>query len=97
MDLLRQNRALGGPRHQRQVLDLFQAIRQCLADIVFLWSAQSSLPRDETLSLVSHLRRLEPSHDHAGVIDPVTLALQMALLYSFDISYLNRTDDIEGN
>lgn len=49
MQILQKNRALGGPRHHHQVVDLYQGIRQTLADVVYLWAAQSGLPKQPTL------------------------------------------------
>lgn len=53
LELLTKNRALGPPKHHRMVLDLFEEIRQSLAMALFNYSAQSGLPRDVTLSLIS--------------------------------------------
>ena len=53
IELLQQNRALGGPRHHRQVEDLFIGIRQTLADVVYYWAAQCGLPKDPTFKYVS--------------------------------------------
>jgi nuclear pore complex protein Nup205 len=52
IELLQQNRALGGPRHHRQVEDLFLGIRQTLADVVYFWAAQCGLPKDPTFKYV---------------------------------------------
>jgi hypothetical protein len=52
-ELLQQNRALGGPRHHRQVEDLFIGIQQTLADVVYYWAAQCGLPKDSTFKYVS--------------------------------------------
>lgn len=48
MELLQNNRALGGPRHHHTVVNLFQETRQLLADIVYLVAAQSGLPKEPT-------------------------------------------------
>jgi hypothetical protein len=53
IELLQQNRALGGPRHHRQVEDLFLGIRQTLADVVYYWAAQCGLPKDPTFKYIS--------------------------------------------
>lgn len=55
LELLTKNRALGPPKHHRMVLDLFEEIRLNLALALFNYSAQSGLPRDVTLSLISEL------------------------------------------
>ncbi|RZF40837.1 hypothetical protein LSTR_LSTR003347 [Laodelphax striatellus] len=95
MALLQKNRALGGPRHHHQVIDLFQGIRQTLADIVYLWSAQSGLPKQPTLELIGLLKRTKIEEDAIGGVDNVTLALEMALLYAMDISILHKREDGE--
>jgi nuclear pore complex protein Nup205 len=59
IEKLQENLALGGPRHRRQVIDLFQDIRIILADIVFTWAAQSGLPKSATLALINYLRQAE--------------------------------------
>jgi nuclear pore complex protein Nup205 len=57
IEILQQNRALGGPRHHRQVEDLFIGIRQTLADIVYYWAAQCGLPKDPTFKYVSMITK----------------------------------------
>lgn len=97
IELLQQNRALGGPRHHRQVSDLFQSIRQILADIVYFWAAQSGLSKEFTLQLINTLKMTKMDTSATGGIDGVTLALQMALLYALDLSILQKREDGEGN
>lgn len=92
--LLSENRALGPPKHHRQVFDLFQEIRVQLATTLYCWAAQSGLPRDTTLKLINFLSKYKPD-DSRGVVDDVTLALTMALLYAFDLSALKKRDDGE--
>lgn len=92
--LLSENRALGPPKHHRQVLDLFQEIRVQLATTLYCWAAQCGLPIDTTLKLIHYLSKYK-SDDSRGVIDDVTLALMMALLYAFDLSALKKRDDGE--
>lgn len=53
LELLTKNRALGPPKHHRMVLDLFEEIRQNLAMALFNYSAQSGLPKDATIQLIS--------------------------------------------
>jgi len=52
LELLQQNRALGGPKHHRDVVEMMEGIRQMLADIVYCWAAQSGFPREPTLRFV---------------------------------------------
>lgn len=95
IELLQRNRALGGPRHRRQVLDLFEETRQLLADVVYMWAAQSGLPRAPALELIAHMRGLRPELDATGALDSVSLTLLMALLYALDLSVLHVREDGE--
>lgn len=95
METLQKNRALGGTKHHHQIVTLFQGIRQGLADIVYLWAAQTGLPKQPTLALIDQLRRTKLQEDSSGGVDGVTLALQMALLYAIDLSVLQRREDSE--
>lgn len=92
--LLSENRALGKPKHHRQVLDLFEEIRLQLATTMFCWSAQCGLPKDVTVRLIGYLAKYKPS-DARGGIDDVTLALLMALLYALDLSVFQKHEDSE--
>lgn len=94
-ELLQHNRALGDPKHHRQVLDLFEDIRQQLADIVFMWAAQSGLARAPAVSLINHMKTLKLDEDASGGIDNVALTLQMGLLYALDLSILHIREDGE--
>lgn len=95
IELLQKNRALGGPRHHRLVLDIFEKIRQNLADIVYMWAAQSGLPREPTFALINFMDKvkLEDNSTGTGGIDNVTLTLQMALMCALDLSMLKHEDD----
>ncbi|KAK4018432.1 hypothetical protein OUZ56_000486 [Daphnia magna] len=88
MNLLHENRALGGPKHRRQVQDFFTQIRQSLADIVFYLAAQNGLTKEDTLLLVNYLASIEQ-------IDNVNVTLFMGLLYAVDISAVVRTEESE--
>nr|CAD7411891.1 unnamed protein product [Timema cristinae] len=93
LELLHHNRALGGPKHQHQVVQQFQEIRQALADIIFLWTAQTGLPKDPTFKLINHLKSCKIQDEVSGGIDGVNLALEMALLCALDLSLLHRMED----
>lgn len=92
--LLSENRALGRPKHHRQVLDLFEDIRVQLAGVLFARAAQQGLPREVAVRLIRHLARYKPSGARGGM-DNVTLTLVMALLYALDLSVLQRHEDSE--
>ena len=88
---LQKNMALGDARHRRQVRDLFEDIRQSLADCVFAYAAQSGLPKADTVRLVEHLSRVKTGDtDAGGAIENSTLTLLMALFYAVDISALQK-------
>ncbi|KAK5642892.1 hypothetical protein RI129_009059 [Pyrocoelia pectoralis] len=93
IEKLQENVALGGPRHRKQVIDLFNDIRSCLAETVFLWVAQSGLPREPTLGLINYMRQLKVDEDATGNMDNVTFYLVMALLSVMDLSMLYLRDD----
>lgn len=52
IEILQRNRAVGGAKHHHTVVVLFEEIRQILADIVFLYSAQAGLYKQSLFSLV---------------------------------------------
>jgi len=88
---LQKNMALGGAKHRRQVQDLFQDIRQSLADCVFAYAAQSGLRKQDTLNLLEHLSNVSSSSTGSdGAIDNVSLTLLMAFLYAIDVSALQK-------
>ena len=72
----------------RQVLNVFEEIRQSLADIIFYWSAQSGLPKDDTIQLINYLSSVEN-------MDNTNVTLMMAFLYAVDISAVVRTEESE--
>ncbi|KAF5282238.1 hypothetical protein FQA39_LY17658 [Lamprigera yunnana] len=95
IEKLQENMALGGPRHRRQVIDMFNDIRNCLAEIVFLWAAQSGIPREPTVSLINCMRQLKLELDPTGAMDNVAFYLLMGLLSSMDLSIIHIRDDGE--
>ncbi|XP_058121334.1 nuclear pore complex protein Nup205 [Anopheles ziemanni] len=94
LDVLTTNRALGPPKHHRQVLDLFEEIRLLLAQCVYFCAAQAGLPRNATMKLIQYLRGYKFAESGGG-IDDVTVTLQMSLLYALDLSVLQRREDGE--
>lgn len=79
------------------VMHLYDSARQDLADILYLWSAQSSLPSHITHRLLSLLRNRHPEAEAgSGGPDKVTLALIMALLNTVNLSLLHTREDGEG-
>ncbi|KAJ8924600.1 hypothetical protein NQ315_000750 [Exocentrus adspersus] len=95
IEKLQQNLALGGPKHRRQVTDLFNDIRNILAEVVFSWSTQCGLQKDPTLALINYLREVKIEEEASGKIDDVNLYLEMALLSALDLSVLHTREDGE--
>uniref|UniRef100_A0A8C0GJA3 Nucleoporin 205 n=1 Tax=Chelonoidis abingdonii TaxID=106734 RepID=A0A8C0GJA3_CHEAB len=91
---LQRERGLGSEKHRKEVSDLIKECRQSLAESLFVWTCQSPLSKDDTLILISYLEKVTVEAD--GLLDCVNLALLMALLYCFDVSFLEQsTEDRE--
>lgn len=88
---------MGGAKHHHMVMRLYNGARQDLADILYLWSAQSALPSHITHRLLTLLRNRHPEAE-AGSAGPdrVTLALIMAVLNAVNLSLLHTREDGEG-
>lgn len=95
LECLHANLAIGGPKHRRQVINLFNDIRQILSEIVFSWATQSGLPKTVTVSLINHLRECNIEEEASGKIDDVNLYLEMGFLAALDISILHTREDGE--
>ncbi|KAK2146220.1 hypothetical protein LSH36_623g00003 [Paralvinella palmiformis] len=78
-----QFRALGSPRHRRQVADKIKEIKLTLADCLFCWCCQSPLSKTDTQALISYLQTADDDGAD-GTLSDVTIRLLMALLYSID-------------
>uniref|UniRef100_A0A8C9L7W9 Nucleoporin 205 n=1 Tax=Pavo cristatus TaxID=9049 RepID=A0A8C9L7W9_PAVCR len=93
-DKLQRERGLGSEKHRKEVSDLIKECRQSLAESLFVWTCQSPLSKDDTLILISYLEKVTVEAD--GSLDSVNLSLLMALLYCFDVSFLEQgTEDRE--
>uniref|UniRef100_UPI00398EB3E1 nuclear pore complex protein Nup205 isoform X2 n=1 Tax=Pristiophorus japonicus TaxID=55135 RepID=UPI00398EB3E1 len=87
-------RGLGNASHRKGVSDLIKESRQSLAESLFAWACQTPLSKDDTLNLICHMECVTTEAD--GTLENVNLALLMALLYCFDISFLEHvTEDRE--
>lgn len=95
IEKLQENVALGGPKHRRQVTDLFKSIRLILADIVFLWSMHCGLTKSVTLDLIDLMKEVKLEEEPNGMLDNVNLYLQMALLCATSLSVLHTREDGE--
>ncbi|KAJ7404622.1 hypothetical protein WISP_144362 [Willisornis vidua] len=87
-DKLQRERGLGSEKHRKEVSDLIKECRQSLAESLFVWTCQSPLSKDDTLILISYLEKVTVEAD--GSLDGVNLSLLMALLYCFDVSFLEQ-------
>ncbi|KFP41317.1 Nuclear pore complex protein Nup205, partial [Chlamydotis macqueenii] len=93
-DKLQRERGLGSEKHRKEVSDLIKECRQSLAESLFVWTCQSPLSKDDTIILISYLEKVTVEAD--GSLDGVNLSLLMALLYCFDVSFLEQgTEDRE--
>ncbi|XP_078046128.1 nuclear pore complex protein Nup205 isoform X1 [Augochlora pura] len=95
-ELLEKNRALGGPKHRYMVMKLYNDSRQDLADILYLWSAQSSLPNEILLDLLTFLQaKAIDSEVGEDGLDKLTLALIMSVLNAINFSSLHSRENSE--
>ncbi|XP_019370536.1 PREDICTED: nuclear pore complex protein Nup205 [Gavialis gangeticus] len=91
---LQRERGLGSEKHRKEVSDLIKECRLSLAESLFVWTCQSPLSKDDTLILISYLEKVTVEAD--GSLDSVNLSLLMAVLYCFDVSFLEQgTEDQE--
>ncbi|XP_075711967.1 nuclear pore complex protein Nup205 isoform X2 [Rhinoderma darwinii] len=91
-DRLQKERGLGNEKHRKEVSDLIKESRQSLAESLFSWACQTPLNKDDTLLLIGHLEKVSVEAD--GTLNSVNLHLLMALLYCFDVSFLEQgTED----
>ncbi|KAM6168225.1 nuclear pore complex protein Nup205-like [Erethizon dorsatum] len=88
---LQRDRGLGSEKHRKEVSDLIKECRQSLAESLFAWACQSPLGKDDTLLIIGHLERVTVEAN--GSLDAVNLALLMALLYCFDISFIEQSTE----
>nr|XP_012154566.1 PREDICTED: nuclear pore complex protein Nup205 isoform X1 [Megachile rotundata] len=96
-ELLEKNRALGGPKHCYMVMKLYNDCRQDLADILYLWSAQSSLPNEILFHLISFLQTRQIVFDaNEEGPDKITLALTMSVLNAINFSSIHSRENGEG-
>ncbi|XP_042900797.1 nuclear pore complex protein Nup205 isoform X2 [Parasteatoda tepidariorum] len=95
LELLHRNRALGGPRYRKQVTDLINEIKLTLSEIVFGWSCQGSLTKDEILRVLAYLSK-QAGVSSDGSLDKPTLFIAMAFLYIIDVSCLQNCDEADG-
>lgn len=79
-------------------MKLFNETRQDLADMLYMWSAQSTLPSLILFRLLTLLQKLHPESEAGeGSPNKITISLFMALLYSINLSALHSRENGEGN
>uniref|UniRef100_A0A2K5D2G5 Nucleoporin 205 n=1 Tax=Aotus nancymaae TaxID=37293 RepID=A0A2K5D2G5_AOTNA len=88
---LQRERGLGSEKHRKEVSDLIKECRQSLAESLFAWACQSPLGKEDTLLLIGHLERVTVEAN--GSLDAVNLGLLMALLYCFDIRFIEQSTE----
>ena len=94
LEILQKNRAIGPSKHCSKVINLCRQIRRNLAEIVYLWSAQTGLTQSQTKQLIKFLENISIIGDKGNeVIDDVNLIMQMALIHAIDLSAFNFHED----
>ena len=79
------------------VMKLYKNIRQDLADILYMWSAQSSLPSITLLKVLDLLQRCDITFEMDNKSSTrINLSLLMAFLYSINLSGINGRSNSEG-
>ncbi|KAL4232887.1 hypothetical protein ACF0H5_007574 [Mactra antiquata] len=91
LDKLQNNRALGPPKHRKQIKDMYEEIQITCAECLYSLACQRPLSKEDTLQLINYLKT-DNTLQADGSIHPVTQWLLMALLYCFDVSVLERED-----
>ncbi|XP_064596049.1 nuclear pore complex protein Nup205-like [Liolophura sinensis] len=91
LDKLQKDRALGPPKHRKQVTDLFKEIKCSLAECLYCLACQQPLSRGDTLRLMAFLKT-DNSVSADGTLEPVSVCLLMTMLYCLDISILDQED-----
>ncbi|XP_071446352.1 nuclear pore complex protein Nup205-like [Hetaerina americana] len=92
IERLHGGRALGGPRHRREVTHLFQLLKQTISDTIFFWAAQTGLSQRPLIRLIAYMKKVKEDVDN-GILSNVNLTLTMAMLYAIDLGILHRKDD----
>ncbi|XP_026804036.1 nuclear pore complex protein Nup205 [Rhopalosiphum maidis] len=97
IELLQNNKAIGGPKHHQLVVSLFTEIRTMLAECVFYYSIQFGLSKQQLINLIQHLQKIKPDVDSHGVISKVPLFMVTSFLYAIDLDCMNNTQEISGD
>lgn len=63
---LGKGRAVGHAHHKRQLVELIEEQRSCLADCLFLWAVQTPFGKDETLQIITHVKKMKLNGEKSG-------------------------------
>lgn len=74
LESLSKGRAVGGPSHRQQLAELIQEQRTCLADCLFYWACQNPFPKEATLKIFHHLKKLKLTDEDSSSTAPSSLA-----------------------
>lgn len=74
---------------------MYNEIRLVLAETVFLWAANSGLPKEPTVGVINYLRDAKLEEEASGKLSNVNMYLLTALLYVMDLSILRVREDGE--
>ena len=66
LDRLAKGRAIGDARHRRQLMEMIEDQRSSLADCLFLWAVQTPFGKDETIQIITHLRKMKLPGEEAS-------------------------------
>lgn len=66
---LSKGRAVGHSHHKRQLVELIEEQRSCLADCLFLWAVQTPFGKDETIQILTHVKKMKLNGEESGSDD----------------------------
>jgi len=78
------------------VRDLINEVRQMLADCLFNFAGQSSLPKNDVIAIIDYLRQ-HSEVDSDGKLSSVTTSVLFALLYAIKSPVDLNAEDEAGN
>ena len=63
---LAKGRAVGDAHHKRQLVEMIEEQRSCLADCLFLWAVQTPFGREQTLEIIKHVKTIKLSGEESN-------------------------------
>lgn len=91
-DSLERNRALGSFKYRKQVFDILKQIQKLLSDIIFCYCAQTFLNPNEVSKLIEIIAKTSKTNSKDS-LDSVSTTLLLSLLYVFDVSFLQFSEE----